>query len=752
MNSRQLDSLIEQHVNQSSYRPVKPRVIAKQLKLSEKQKHNLKSAIKRLARQGRLRYAQGQLVYPAARNRHGQIVGVFQRAAGGYGFVRRKNSESSQRSSDVFIPASRTLDAASGDTVAVRVRRRGRGRDDRTRGEIVEVLERATRQFVGTYFENHGVGFVEVDANRFRHSIQVGDAGSKNAADGDKVTIEIVRFPSVSQTGEAVITEVLGRPGNARIDTRLIMREFGLPESFPIKVIENAREQADKFDGRIPDNRRDLTQLTAITIDPRDARDFDDAVSLTRMQNGHWKLGVHIADVGHFVPRNSPLDREARERGTSVYLPDRVIPMLPETISNNLASLQPNQVRFTTSAFIEFTSEGARVSTDLVRGAIKSKHRFTYEDIDLLLENRERQKPKLAEDIRALVDRMYELAMILRRRRRERGAIDLALPEIKLDLDDDGEVKQAIRVEYTDSHKIIEEFMLSANEAVAEFLEDQEIQFLRRIHSSPDPRKLQDLTTFVRQLGFDAENLQNRFEIKQVLEQVAERPERDAVNFAVLRSMQKATYSPIEEGHYALASPCYCHFTSPIRRYPDLTIHRLINDVLDTKPTPTQASTLIQLGEQCSDRERRAEEAERELIKLKLLGYLKSRIGTTMQGIITGVTEIGLYVQGRPLPAEGFIPVGDLEDDHYFYDSATHTLEGHRTGSRYRLGDPLEVAIHDVDLDRREMELRLTSQARDEVRQTNPESNRRRRTKVGKKPTNTRRHALKKRRTKKKRK
>ncbi|HND52891.1 MAG TPA: ribonuclease R [Pirellulaceae bacterium] len=635
------------------------------------------------------------------------VSGVFRRAAGGYGFVRPQGATLGDRSGDIYVPLESAQDAASGDLVTVRISKRRRHGQQKLSGEIVEILKRDTHQFVGVYSERGGEAFVQVDGRMFTQPIPVGDPGAKGARDGDKVVIEMVRFPSHYSDGEGVIIEVLGARGKAGVDTLAIMREFELPEQFPEEVLEAARRQAEQFDETKLDGRVDLTHETIITIDPLDARDFDDAVSLEKLENGHWLLGVHIADVAHFVPAKSTLDREARERGTSVYLPDRVIPMLPEVISNNLASLQPHKVRYARTVTIEFTDEGVRVATDVKRSAIKSRRRFTYEEVDEYLADPDAWREKLVPEVHSLLGRMHELAMVLRRRRLELGAIELTLPEIKLVLDRRGQVEGARIVENTVSHQIIEEFMLAANEAVAWQVRQKELPLLSRVHGAPDPRKLRALTEFVRSLGIPCESLESRFEIKRVIAEVAGRPEQHAVNYAVLRSMQKAHYAPTDEGHYALHSRDYCHFTSPIRRYPDLVVHRIFDHLARGHRPPETIEHLFGLGEHCSEREQRAETAERELIKVKLLSYLAQRIGEKLEAVITGVEAFGIFAQGVTLPAEGLIHVTGLRDDYYHYDSASHSLVGRRAGNAFRLGDVITVQIARVDIDGRELDFRL---------------------------------------------
>lgn len=721
------------------YRPMKPRALAEQLELTDDDRPTLKKLIKRLVKHGKIAYGANHLVGPGTAASSGQpapatrssgsndgglITGIFRRVERGFGFVRPTGTLASVgRDADIFISEDRAGDAATGDTVGVRLAK-GKNWRGKPEGTIVEIVERETHQFVGTYFESAGTGFVQVDGKLFTRPISMGDASAKNVQPDDKVVFEMVRFPSHVHDGEGVITEVLGKRGQPGVDTQTIIYEYNLPDAFSDDVLEEARLEAEQFDPESYKDRLDLTAETIITIDPVDARDFDDAISLVRIENGHWRLGVHIADVSHFVRPKTALDREAYNRATSVYLPDRVLPMLPEVISNGLASLQPDRVRYTKTCFIEFTEEGAPVAVDLHSAAIKSCRRFTYEEVDDYLANTAAWREKLTPEVYSLLGRMHELAMMLRARRRRRGSLELTMPEVKVDLDKDGRVTGAHVVENTVSHQIIEEFMLSANEAVAETLQEAQFEFLRRVHTAPDPRKLKALTEFVKELGFEVESLESRFEVQRLLEAVQSLPEERAVNYAILRSLQRAVYSPQVEGHFALASDCYCHFTSPIRRYPDLTIHRLIDALLSKRKPSQDMNTLLIAGEHCSERERRAEDAERELTKIKLLDHLSTRIGEAMDAVVTGVEEFGLFVQGIELPAEGLIHVTSLEDDYYSYDRRAHTLSGRRASNSFRLGDRVRVSVARVDVDRRELDFRLV--ARQKRPTTRPMHNERR--------------------------
>ena len=715
-----LEKSILDLVLSDKYQPLKPKAIAKKLKLLGEERE-VKRTIKRLIKKGRIAYGSKHLVIranykPEARNsgkakavrKSNEVIGLFRRAAAGFGFVTPQESTASDRSDDIFVPKTKTADATDRDIVKIRVSEgRGGGDKNRKSGRVIEIIERHSHRFVGTYNESSGYGFVNVDGGVFESGILVGDAGAKNCKIGDKVVIEMANFPSNTQDGEGVIVEVLGDRGKPGVDTLSVIRQFGLPDEFTEKVLDDARRQADAFDENDIGDRTDFTKTTVITIDPKTARDFDDAISLKQLENGHWELGVHIADVSHFVPLRSELDNEAYARATSIYLPDRVIPMLPEIISNNLASLQPNRVRYCMTALIEFSEEGVPINTELHRGAIKSAHRFTYEEIDEYLENDRPWKDKLTQEVFQLVRNMHTLAMKLRKRRMKAGAINLILPEVKIDLDDDGRVSGAHTVDNTESHQVIEEFMLAGNEAVAQRMADLKLFYMRRIHPQPSETKVKELTEFVHQLGIQTESLKSRFEVKRVIEESEDRPERHAIHYAVLRSMQKAVYSPEEIGHYALNSENYCHFTSPIRRYPDLIIHRMVGALIDGKKPDADYERLAMLGKHCSELEKRASDAERDLIKLKLLNFMSNKVGHRMQAVITGVEAFGVFAQGLEIPAEGMLPITNLPPDSYHYDRGTRTLSGHKDGNEYRLGDQIQVQVSLVDPDRRILEFQL---------------------------------------------
>ncbi|MDR0871351.1 MAG: ribonuclease R [Planctomycetaceae bacterium] len=678
------------------------------------------------------------------------VTGRFQRRPSGIGFVRPRYEADEEPSGDIFIPPNATKNAASGDTVVVEIINPGglrrdnygkstkknkrkqlrEGETSRIRGRVVEILKRASNRFVGTYTVHNDWGYINVDGSLFRKHISIGDASVSNAKEGDKIVVEMLKYPTPYNDGEAVIVEVLGQHGIPGLDTQLILRQFGLPEQFGDAVLKDARKEVEKFFKKFPNDgeidtkkirrtkRLDLTNCVIITIDPADAKDFDDAISIEKTNNGDWRLGVHIADVSHFIKDETALDKEAKDRATSVYLPDRVIPMLPEVLSNALCSLQPEKIRYAKSVFMEFTPDGIRTSTEIDRSVIRSTQRFNYKEVQDYFDNNSPQRKQgqckqesWKPEVKKLLDNLLELMQLLRRKRFERGSLEMYMPETKVELDDDGAVCGAHVYPYYDSNRCVEECMLAANEAVADYLAERNIPFLRRIHKAPPLRKLKSFAEFLRVLQIadvDENDLAvDRFALQKLLDLVHGSTQEYAVNFSLLRSMQKAVYSPDEEGHYALASPCYTHFTSPIRRYPDLSVHRLLDAVIDGSYTKPDQRELVLLGEHCSDREQRAEIAERELVKLKLIDYMSKRLGENIEAIITGVEHFGIFVMGTDIPAEGLIRLENLDDDFYRFEQNTKILYGQRKGNVLRIGDRLLVEVVRADVNARQIDFRL---------------------------------------------
>lgn len=708
MNETELEAMksaILAETGAVDYRPVTMSIMAKNMKIQKRQLPTFKEAIATLIEDGRMRQdKQGRM---RIRGSVGLVSGILRKISSGAAFVIPSARDGQASQGDIYISARDVRDAQTGDEVMVRLSAKRRSNGQRC-GTIEKIVERATSIFVGTYFESGDQGFVRIDGTAFNSPVHVGDPGAKGAQPDDKVVIEMLRFPAESRSGQAVLTEVLGKRGDPGVDTLTVIHSMGLPHEFSADVQAEARTQADSFSDQVPEDRKDLTGELIITIDPIDARDFDDAISLKKSDDGHWQLGVHIADVAHFVPEGGLLDREARKRGTSVYLPRHVIPMLPELISNGLASLQQDQVRYTKSVFIEFDSSGSVVGADVANTAIRVARRFAYEEVMPIIRNPRQQAAGVTAPIRQLLGHMFELAMILRKRRFDQGALQMGIPEVEIDFDRQGAVTGAHERHHDESHEIIEEFMLAANIAVARMLDSRRVPFLRRIHGDPDALKMNNFQQFCQGLGLALQKPQSRHELQSLIRGLAGKPEERAVNYALLRSMRQAEYSPEEMGHYALAEEEYCHFTSPIRRYPDLTIHRLV-DQLAKKGSVRGGDTdsLFELGKHCSFTERRAERAERELIRIKMLRYMSSRIGEEMDAFITGVESFGMFCQGIQIPAEGMLHLSALSDDFYVFDPTTRTLTGSRTRREFRLGDPIRVVVAAVDIDRRQLELRL---------------------------------------------
>lgn len=699
-------------VSAHSYHPLKPKALFKRLNLPQAEYPAFRRSVRELVRDGRLTVERNNTLKGA--NAQGTVTGTYRRSAAGHGFVRPHTTDGVFRP-EIYIREDKSADAATGDSVMVRVTREATRLKDAS-GEIVRVLERATRTFVGTYFERDRVALVRVDGNVFAHSVAVGDPGAKGAKPQDKVVIEMLRFPTPDDRGEGVITEVLGPNGKPGVDLLSVIRAFGLPEAFPESALAEARQVASAFSEADLHGREDFTSDLVVTIDPPDAKDFDDAVSVViDPKSKHWVLTVHIADVAAFVKPGGALDTEARKRATSVYLPQKVIPMFPEVISNGLASLQAGKVRYVKTVQMEFTPNLQKGHVRFANGAIKAARRFTYNEVQGVLDSFDDANapaPSDPPEVLAMLRRMRDLALLLRKRRFKRGALELTMPEAVLEYDTDGRVSGAHFAEHNLSHQIVEEFMLAANEAVAEHFTKYEVPFLRRVHPAPNEEKLEEFAQFADLLGHPVERAQDRFELQRVLSETADKPERAAVHFALLRSLKQAAYSPIQDQHYALASEHYCHFTSPIRRYPDLQVHRLLDRWIKHGSASANVGELVALGDHCSKMERRAETAERELVKTKLLNYLSTRLGETLDAVITGVADYGFFAQTEKLPAEGLVHISSLVDDYYWFDEGAHTLEGRRTNRRFRLGDRVRVEVARVDLQRRMLDFRLAGVAR----------------------------------------
>ena len=572
---------------------------------------------------------------------------------------------------------------------------------------LVEVVRSGSTRQAGTYLERDGARFVLVDGDHGGPAVALADPGSLPMRPGDKVVVEVLRSPVGDDQGEAVVIDVLGPPATPGIEIATVIHELGLPDRFPEVVLDEAARLATQFDETELEGRRDLTDLLTITIDPTDARDFDDAVSVEQMADGSWRLWVHIADVSWFVPPGGVIDQEARLRGTSVYLPGRVLPMLPEVLSNALASLQAGRVRYTVTVEMRVGPEGTLVSSECYRSAIRVARRLTYEEVTAVF-SAPRRPPSLPAEIWNLLRELRSLARQLHRRRLSRGAIELDLPEVRIDWGAEGQVQGAHLVPHDESHRLIEDCMLLANTAVARQLAAARVPFLGRTHPAPEPQRMQGLLRFARAVDCPIRRMAGRDDLLRLLELARGRGCEPAIHQAVLRSQSQAHYSPRLEGHFALALDEYCHFTSPIRRYPDLVVHRQLITLLGGRlsgPKPDRAEDFERLGEDCSFTERRAERAERMATRLRLLRYLQDHRGRVCRGQVLGVSPLGLFLRLDFVPVEGLLKLEQLAGGGSAFDAETQSLVSKRSGERWRLGDWLTVRIARVDLRRRTLEL-----------------------------------------------
>jgi len=706
--SEDISSRIIRHLSDRRYRPERLNKLARSMGLESGEMNAFRAAVKQLMKAGRVVLGgRNQVMLPQA---PGLIIGRYRGHERGFGFVVPENPT---EHGDLFIPPGASLNAITGDIVAARITRRGkRGDDSRVEGEIVDIVQRGQSRFVGELVRETAGWVVLPDGTALHAPIWVGDVSATRARAGDQVVVELTQFPSVGTPARGVIVEVLGRRGDPGIDTLSIIRQYQLPEHFAEPVLEDARRAIRDYNLEQELARReDLRGLTIITIDPDDARDFDDAISITRLRGGGYELGVHIADVSHFVRPNTSLDAEAAQRGNSVYLPRHVIPMLPEVLSNGLCSLQEGEPRLCKSAFIEYDRAGRRLRARFANTVIQSSKRLTYRQAGAILDG---QTDGFPAPVVKLLGDMNRLAKLIQKRRLNNGMIVLDLPEVELVLDEDGTVTDVQPAESGFAHTIIEMFMVEANEAVAELMTSLNLPHLRRIHPEPPPDSRQKLSRFLGVLDKKLPETADRQDLIRLLAGVKGKPESFAVNLAVLRSMARAEYSPKRIGHYALASNAYSHFTSPIRRYPDLVIHRLLDDHLagrlrtaKQRASAPSEETLVAIGKRCTYTEQRAEDAERELRLVKILQFLAGRLGEIEDGIVTGVTNVGIFVQLRKYLIDGLLRFDDLADDWWELDPRGGCVYGQRSGRCIKIGDPLRVQIAAVDVAMRDLDLAL---------------------------------------------
>lgn len=632
----------------------------------------------------------------AERKKGQYYTGTFISHPRGFGFLEIPEAEE-----DIFIPEESIGTALHGDTVQIVVKKDGKD-GKRCEGEVVKVLERGTREVVGTYQQCDGFGFVVTDNQRFLKDVFIPAGKSLTAEDGDKVLAEIKDHGNKRRSPEGKIIEILGKPGECGVDVLCVAKSYELPMEFPEKVAKQAERIKETLNEGDFYGREDLRDVVMVTIDGEDAKDLDDAVSLTKEED-LYHLGVHIADVSNYVQYNSALDKEALKRGTSVYLADRVIPMLPKKLSNGICSLNAGEDRLALSCLMDIDKKGRVVSHRIVESVIHVKERMSYTNVKKILLQEDEELEKRYEELLPMFFQMKELSELLRNRRKKRGAIDFDFPESKLVLDEKGKVVDIYPYEQNIATRLIEDFMLAANENVAEEYCMLGLPFVYRTHENPDMEKMETVLEMVHQAGIKVKKGKETISPKEVQKILKELEGMECEPFfarLILRSMKQAKYTVEDTGHFGLAAKYYCHFTSPIRRYPDLQIHRIIKETLRGKMTEAKIQhykgILEEVARQSSAMERRAEEVERETIKMKKAEYMKQHIGEAFEGTVSGVTEWGFYVE-LDNTVEGLVHVNSLTDDYYTFDKDRYCLVGDMTGRAYRMGQRVKVWVENAD-------------------------------------------------------
>ncbi|MHA6533824.1 ribonuclease R [Paenibacillus sp. BAC0078] len=609
---------------------------------------------------------------------------------------------------DIYINANDLKGAMNGDIVLVRITSRSSS-GGRMEGEVVRIVKRGVLQTVGVFQSLETYGFVLPDDKRINRDIFIPKQSFKGAVDGEKVVVRIVSYPEGRAAAEGEIIEILGHKDDPGVDILSVIRKHQLPEAFPAEVMREAEQAPDSITEEeiIQQGRRDLRGLNIVTIDGADAKDLDDAVNVERLENGHYKLGVHIADVGYYVREGSELDKEAYDRGCSVYLVDRVIPMLPHRLSNGICSLNPKVDRLTMSCEMEFDEHMKVVKHDVFTSVIRTKERMTYSDVRKIVED---EDPELLERYSPLIEDfrlMKELAMKLRDARMRRGAVDFDFEESKIIVDETGKAVDIVKRERSVAEQIIEEFMLAANETVAEHFHWLKVPFLYRIHEDPDPEKLQNFMAFAANFGYHVKGRGNSVHpraLQDLLEQIQGTKEQTVISTMMLRSMKQAKYDAESTGHFGLAAEFYSHFTSPIRRYPDLVIHRVMREVFENGGALTEkrheylATRMPDIAQQSSERERVAVDAERDTEQLKKAEFMQDKVGEEFDAMVSSVTSFGMFIE-LDNTVEGLIRLSALTDDYYHFDEAHMALIGERTSKVFRIGDEVKIRVAKVNMD-----------------------------------------------------
>lgn len=687
------------------YVPMKVKEMAVLLSVSKEQRGELEEVLNALLAEGKIEVSKRGR-FSKAKGRF--YTGTFTRHARGYGFVAIEGEDE-----EIFIPAGQVNGAIHMDTVQVAIAPSLTGK--RREGTIVKVLSHGLKQVIGTYQASQNFGFVVPDDTRLGQDIFIPKERSKGAVTGHKTVVEITDYGSSQKKPEGKVVEILGHINDPGTDILSLIRAYDLPMEFPVKVLNQAERVAREVSSADMAGRMDIRDWQMVTIDGEDAKDLDDAVSLTE-EDGMYCLGVHIADVTNYVQERSALDVEALERGTSVYLVDRVIPMLPHTLSNGICSLNQGEDRLALSCIMTIDPKGKVVDHKIKETVIRVDRRMSYTDVKKILEDGDAALMEEYRDFVPMFQQMQKLAGILREKRRKRGSVDFDFPETKITLDEKGHPVEIRPYERNVATKIIEDFMLIANETVAEDFFWQQAPFVYRTHDNPDSEKIQKLSAFINNFGYSIHIGQDEIhpkELQKLLQKIEGSPEELLISRLTLRSMKQARYSVIGSGHFGLAAPYYCHFTSPIRRYPDLQIHRIIKDCLrgrmNEKRTEHYDKILPEVAKHSSETERRADEAERETEKMKKTEYMSHFTGEEFEGVISGVTAWGLYIE-LPNTVEGLVHITSLTDDYYEYLESTYELAGRVTNRRYKLGQKVKVTVVSTDLLQRTIDFELAEQ------------------------------------------
>ena len=716
-NGRKIREKVLALLSSSDYRPLDNIEIGRKLGLKSNERVSLRKTLHELERAGEIaRIRKDRYILPAEADLVTGTLSIHQK---GFGFLTTETPGHP----DIFIAAENTGTAMHGDRVVARINRdvsprRAQDRQGRNEGRVIRILERARDTVVGTLQHSRNFYYVVPDDPRFVHDVYVQVPPRtklpKAPTRGDKVVVRLESWESRHVNPEGEIIEVLGPASAPGVDMLSIIRKFDLPTEFPKDVIDEANRIPESVDGRMLQDREDLRAKFIVTIDPDDARDFDDAIDVEKIDNQGWQLGVHIADVSAYVNPESALDREARRRGNSVYLPDRVIPMLPERLSNGVCSLKPGVDRLTHSVFIQFDKSGREKSARFAKSVIRSARRLTYKEAYAILKSRP------TDELSQRLHIAWELASLLRRTRFAHGSLDLDFPEVKVYVDPTGKPVRLERVENDESHQLIEEFMLAANEAVARELRQHAIPTIYRVHEDPDPDKLAEYREFVLSFNYKVGDLSHRAEIQRFLASIRGKPEEQALKIGLLKSLKRARYAPQPLGHYGLAKANYLHFTSPIRRYADLVAHRTLAADRARSGSRSDMNQMASIAEHISETERNAAEAEIDAVRMKKLEFfqrqLDERDPQVFRAAIVDVRNYGLVVELPDVLITGLAHISAITDDFYLFDAVQRRLVGRRSRKRFAVGDQIRVFVAKVDPFKRQIDFALADQRAETAR------------------------------------